>query len=205
MLAGQTLYLFVVDLTGIRVQAILNSVIDLAGKVWLGSVGQMTTVGQAHTQNRITRLTQGHVDRSISLRTGMGLHIGVGCTEQLLSPIYSQLFCHIHMLTSAVVALTRIALCIFIGQNRALGLHNSRTGVVLRSNQLNMLLLPLLLGLNSRPDLIVITTNLHLFAEHKTLLRREKLAILAGGWRLVCNHILMELAGNLILRQHSGE
>ncbi len=40
---------------------------DFPGKVDLGTVGQVATVGQAHAQDGIARLAQRHVDRSVGL------------------------------------------------------------------------------------------------------------------------------------------
>ena len=53
VLTGQRLKLLVVDLTGVVVEAVLDSVVVLAGEIGLGTVGQVTTVGQTHTENRV--------------------------------------------------------------------------------------------------------------------------------------------------------
>ena len=60
MLNGKALHLIVIDQPRIRVQAILDGVVDLAGEVDAGTMGQVPTMGQAHAQNRVARLEQRH-------------------------------------------------------------------------------------------------------------------------------------------------
>ncbi len=71
----------VVDETGFLVHTVRNNVVQLSGKVYGGTMGKMTTVGQVHTQHGISRLTNSKIYRHIGLRTGMGLDIGVFSTE----------------------------------------------------------------------------------------------------------------------------
>src|SRR5690606_4836619 len=92
VLQRQTLDLLVVHQAGFRVKAVLHGIVDFAGEVDLGTVGQVTAVGQAHAQHRIARITQGGVDRSIGLGAGVRLDVGVVGTKELLGALDSQGF-----------------------------------------------------------------------------------------------------------------
>ena len=141
MLKRQRFNLVIVDLTAGLVQTVLDRVVDLAGKVDMGTVGQMTTVSQAHPQYGIARLAQGHIDGGVGLRTGVRLDVGVVGAEQLFSTINGQLLNHIHMLTTAVITLSGVAFGILVSQQGSLRFHHQRAGVVFGGDQLNMLLL----------------------------------------------------------------
>src|SRR5690606_28521125 len=67
VLVGQSLDLVVVDLAGFSVQTILDGIVHTAGKADGSTVGQVTTVGQAHTQHGVARLQQRHVHRRVGL------------------------------------------------------------------------------------------------------------------------------------------
>ena len=68
MLFCQRLDLLVIYFAGIVVQAILHGIKQLAGKINLGAVRQMTTVGKAHSQNSVVRLQQGKIYCRVGLR-----------------------------------------------------------------------------------------------------------------------------------------
>src|SRR5690606_33252651 len=91
VLNGQGFQFVVIDQAGFRVQAVLNGVVDLAGEVHAGTVGQVTTVGQAHTQNGIAGLEQCHEYGGVSLGAGVRLHVGVCGPKQFLGAVNGQL------------------------------------------------------------------------------------------------------------------
>ncbi len=175
VLAGQGRDLRVVDLAGRRVQAVLDRMVELAGKIGLGAVGQMTAMGQAHAQHRIARLTQGHEDRRVGLRAGVRLHVGIVGAKQLLDTLDGKPLRDVHVLAATVVALGGIALGILVGQHRALRLHHPGTRVVLRRDQLDVLLLPPLLVANGLSELVVVAGDLHVGVEHRTPRFRKSL------------------------------
>ena len=174
VLQGQGFHLLVVHLTGDAVQAVLDRVIDPAGKIDAGAVGEVTAIRQAHTQNGIAGGTQGQEDRRVRLGAGMGLHIGIGGAEQCLGPLNGEGLGLVHVFTAAVIALAGIALSVFIGQRGALGRQHARAGVVFRGNQLDMLLLATLLFRDGREYLVVESLDAHVFVEHGVPL---------AGWR----------------------
>jgi hypothetical protein len=66
--------------------------------------------------------------------------------ENLLTPLDGKILYGIHMLTATIVPLPRIPFSILIGHDGALGSQDGGTGEVLRSNQKQLVTLPLFLG-----------------------------------------------------------
>ncbi len=71
----------------------------------------------------------------------MRLHVGEVGAEQLLGAIDGELLGDIHVLAAAVVALAGIALGVLVGEHRPLRLEHARARVVLRGDELDVLLL----------------------------------------------------------------
>ncbi|MCY1435007.1 hypothetical protein D9M71_510860 [compost metagenome] len=142
VLHRQALDLVVVD-QAVGVDAVLHSVVQLAGRADLGPVGQVAAVGQAHAQEGVAGLQQCQVYRGVGLGTRVWLDVGVPGAEQRLGAVDGQLFNHIDVLAATVITLARVAFGVFVGQLGALGLHHLRAGVVLRGDQLDMVFLAL--------------------------------------------------------------
>ena len=104
-------------------------------------MGQMAAGREAHAQDRVARLQQGQEHRLIGLRARMRLHIGECAGEQLLRPVDRQLLGHIDVHAAAVVAPTRVALGVFVGQHRTLRLQHRGGDDVLAGDQLDPVLL----------------------------------------------------------------
>ncbi|MNN53327.1 hypothetical protein D3C81_1680720 [compost metagenome] len=147
MFHGQALDLVVVD-QAIGVDAVLHGVVQLARGADLGTVSEVTAMGQTHAQESVASLQQGQVDRRVGLGAGVRLDVGIACTEQLLGTVNGQLLDHIDVLATAVVALARVAFGVLVGQLGALGLHHLRAGVVFRGDQLDMVFLALCLAVD---------------------------------------------------------
>ena len=141
MLMGQAGHLVVVHLTGSLVQPVLHGVVEAAGKVHLGTVGQVPAVVEAHAKHGVAGLQQRQVHGGVGLGSGVRLHVGVVRAEQRLDPLNGQHLGLIDVLAAAVVALVRIALGVLVGQRTALRLPHQRARVVFRSDQLDVLLL----------------------------------------------------------------
>ena len=71
----------------------------------------------------------------------MRLDVGIVGRKTLLSAIYGQRLGNINVFAAAVVTLARIAFCILIGQDRALGLQHRPGNDILRCDQLDLILL----------------------------------------------------------------
>jgi hypothetical protein len=62
------------------------------------------------------------------------LDVGVLRAEEGLDPVNGQLLGDVNVLAAAVVAAARVALCILVGEDGALGFHHGARGKVLGSN-----------------------------------------------------------------------
>ena len=134
-------------------QAVAHDLEPLAAHVERHAVGEVAAFGQAHAHDGVAGLQQGEEHRLVGLRAGVRLHVGEVGAEQLLHAVDRQLLGHVDELAAAVVALARIALGVLVGELGALGLHHRRGGVVLRSDQLDVLFLAPVLALDDRGDL----------------------------------------------------
>ncbi|MNV37430.1 hypothetical protein D3C71_1289510 [compost metagenome] len=153
-------HVFVVNFTGL-IDTVRDDVVQFTGEVNRGTVSQVTTLRQVHTENGIARLQQRGVNREVSLRTRVRLNVRVVCAEQLFCTVNRQLFNDINVLATAVVALARVTFCIFVGQLRTLRLHDARAGVVLGGDQFDVLFLTYFFLLHSLPQFGIIIGNVH--------------------------------------------
>ncbi len=87
----------------------------------------------------------------VRLRAGMRLHVGEAAVEQLLGALDGELLGDVDELAAAVIAPAGIALGVFVGEHRALGLQHRAGDDVLRRDQLDLLALAAeLLGESAR-------------------------------------------------------
>ncbi len=98
---------------------------------------------EVHAEDLVARLEQRRVHRDIRLRAGVRLYVCVLRAEELRHALDGQTLDHVHILAPAVVARAGIALGVFIRQVAAHGLHDSLTGKVFGSNQLDVIALAL--------------------------------------------------------------
>jgi len=128
-------------------------VVQLAGEIHRGAVGQVRAVGQAHGQDAVAGLQQGEIRRKVGggAAVGLDVHMVVG-VKDLLPPgdaVFLQL---IHHGAAAVVppliaqrAPGRIALGILVGEAAAHGAEHIGADEVFAGDQLHGGLLALLL------------------------------------------------------------
>jgi hypothetical protein len=141
MLARERLDLLVVDQPVVRMHAILKRLEQFAGEIDLGAMREMAAVIQAHAEDGIAGRKQRQIHRRVGLRARVRLHVGIVGSEQLLGAIDRELFGDVDEFAAAVVALARIAFRVLVGQHRALRLQDPRTGVILRSDQFDVIFL----------------------------------------------------------------
>ena len=141
VLAREPLDLRVVDLAGRRIEAVLDGVEDLAGEVHLRAVGQMAAMVEAHPEQRVARGEQREIDGCVRLRAGVRLYVGVRGTEKRLRALDREFLGDVDELAATVVALARVALGVLVGEYRALRLQHPRARIVLRGDELEVLLL----------------------------------------------------------------
>ena len=120
------------------VDAVRHNIKIQSGKVYGASMGQMAAMVQVHSHYGIPRLQHRNKRRHIGLGARMGLHVGIITAEQLLCPLNGQIFHHIHTFASAVIAFSRIAFRILVGQHCAHRQHNGFGNNVLRRDQLQI-------------------------------------------------------------------
>ena len=146
---SQTFCFIIINQAGIFTHTILNSIKQLARHRNFCSMRQMTAGVQAHTHNRVTRIQQSKINRHISLRTGMRLHINILSLKYFFSTFLSQRFDFINKFAAAIITMRRIPFGIFIGQNRTLRFHNRTRHNIFAGNKLNLFALAFQFFLNN--------------------------------------------------------
>ena len=165
VLDRQALDFVVVD-QAVGIDTVLNGVVQLAGGGNAGTVGQVAAVGQAHAQDGVAALQQGQVNGRVGLGTGVWLDVGVIGAEQFLGAVDGQLLNDVDELATAVVTLARVTFGVLVGQDRTLGFHHRRAGVVFRGDQLDVLFLALSFLLHGGKEIGVVLGNSQITAEH---------------------------------------
>ncbi len=150
MFDGEPFNLLVIDGPRLLTNPIGSDIEKLSGEADRGAVGEMPSVGQAHPQDRIPRLTDGEIDRHVRLGAGVRLDVGMFGAKKLPGAIDGQLFRHVDELAAAVVALPGISLGIFVGEYRTLGFENRLADEVLRGDEFQAVFLPLGFPTNGR-------------------------------------------------------
>ena len=87
----------------------------------------------------------------------MRLDVGVLGPENLLGPLAGQFLGDVDELATAIVAMTGIALGIFIGKHAAHGLHHRGAGVVFRGDHFQAAPLPVDLAGDGGPKLRILS------------------------------------------------
>ena len=132
----------VIDLLGLFVHAVLRDLIKFAGKIRGMAVGEMTAMRQIHGQDFVARFNRGEIDRHVSLRTAVRLHIDMFGAEETLRAIDRQLLDDIDILATAIPAFPGIAFRVFVRQARTLRFHDRAAGEIFRSDEFDVFALP---------------------------------------------------------------
>src|SRR3954468_7416944 len=106
---------------------------------------EVPAMRERHPEDGIAGFEHRGVYGLVGLTARMRLDVRVGAVEQLLGTIDCELLGDIHVLATAVIALARIAFSVLVGEHRALCLQHSRAGVVLGSDELDVVFLTLAL------------------------------------------------------------
>ena len=152
-LPGNAGYLIVVNAAGSFVHTIGDDMEVLTGVVHRAAVGQVAAVVQIHAQHGISRLAERHIDRVVGLRTRVRLDVGKPCSEELADPLDGQVLGNVHTLAAAVIPLAGVALGVLVGEHAACRSQYRIRHNVLRCNELDIVLLPLILLPDCRTDL----------------------------------------------------
>ena len=100
--------------------------------------GQVPTVRQVHTHDRVTGGEQRQVHRHVRLAAGMRLYVGVLRVEQRLCTITRQVFGRVDKLATTIVALTGVPFGVFVRQHRTDRFEYGRRRVVLAGDQFEL-------------------------------------------------------------------
>ena len=134
---------------------VADDTVQLAAEVQLVAVGQVAAMRQVQAEHRVAGVDQRHVSGGVGLRTGVRLHIGMFRTEDPLCAVAGNVFDYVDVLTATVVALSRVALGIFVGKHRASRFQHRARDEVLTRNHLQAVMLAASLQGNLRGDLRV--------------------------------------------------
>ena len=89
---------------------------------------------QVEAHECIARLEHRHKHSHVGLRTRVRLHIGILCTKKAFQTVDGKIFGLVHHFTTAIIAVSGITLCIFVGKTRAHCTHHLVAYKVLRGN-----------------------------------------------------------------------
>ena len=148
---AQRRHLIEVDALVVLADAVVKTLIQLTGEIKVHTVGEMAAVGEVHGQDRIARFQTGEVNGHVGLGAGMRLDVGVFGAEELAGAVDGQPLHNVHVLAAAVIALSRIAFGVFIGEDGTLRGQHGGAGVVLGGDHLQPFLLTAPLGADRLP------------------------------------------------------
>ena len=141
MLLGELGDIIHVDAIRVLVDTVGDRLEPFARYVDRRTMGKMATSGQIKTHERIARLQQREEDSLVGLAAGIWLDVGEPDAKQLRGALNGETLGDIDILASAVIAAARIALGIFIREDRALRFEHSARNDVLGCDQLDLITL----------------------------------------------------------------
>ena len=105
------------------------------------TVGEMSAVIKIHSHKCIARIKYCEEYCHVCLCSWVWLYIHILTAKQLLGSLSRKVLNNIHILTSTVISLTRISLCILVGEMAAHGCHNRLWYDILGSYELQIVIL----------------------------------------------------------------
>lgn len=152
VLMGQLRHLIEIDAMRLRVDAVGDEVVELAGNIEVHAVGQVSTLCQIKPEHGIPRLEARDVHGRVGLGTAVRLNVGCLSPEQLASSFDRQSLNCVDMFAAAVVAASWITFGVFVGQNAADRLHNCGRRIVFAGDHLQAVVLASKFSVDSGPD-----------------------------------------------------
>ena len=149
---GDLLELVVVDGFGIFADAVGDDAIELAGEIELVAVGEVAAHGEVEAEDGVAGLEDGGVGGGVGLGAGVGLDVGVFGAKDLFGAVAGQVLDHVGVLAAAVVAASRIALSIFVGEDGARGFEDGAADEVFRGDHLEAFVLAADFGIDGGGD-----------------------------------------------------
>ena len=97
----------------------------------------MPSVGKVKAEDRISGVEDGQKNGGVGLGAGVWLHVGVRCSEERFEPVNSELLHLVHYFAAPVVALARVAFCIFVGQAATHSVEDGLAREIFGGDELN--------------------------------------------------------------------
>ncbi len=113
----------------------------------------MSAGGEIEAEEGVARLQQRQEHRLVGLAAGVRLHIGELAIEEPRNALDRQRLDDIDILAAAIIAPARIALRIFVGEDRALRIEHRLGDNILRGDQFDFVALTAKLLLDRGGDL----------------------------------------------------
>jgi hypothetical protein len=146
----------VVDGLGVFFDAVGDDAIELAGEIEFVAVGKVPAHGEVEAEDGVAGIEDGHVGGGVGLGTGVGLHVGVLSAEDLFGAVAGEVLDHVGVLASTVVAASRIAFGVLVGEDGACGFEHGAADEVFRGNHLKAFVLAADFGVNGGGDFGVV-------------------------------------------------
>ncbi len=143
---------FRVNAEGFGVDSVGFGMVEAPREVDLHTVGQVSAMVEREAEHGVARLDECLVDGCVGLCAGVGLHVDVFGTEQTLGAFAGDGFDLIDLLAAAVVAASRIAFGILVGQHGALCLKHCTRHEVFRGDHFQAVLLSVQFGVKHFGD-----------------------------------------------------
>ena len=119
-------------------------------------MGEVAALVELHPEDAVAGLQDAEVGGHVRLGTGMRLDVDVlRAREQGERPLLGEPLRDVDVLAAAVVALAGQALGVLVRQPGALRLHDRAEGIVLRGDELDLVVLAAALPLHRRPQVRV--------------------------------------------------
>src|SRR4051794_40026273 len=130
MLARERGDLIEIEAVRVACYSIRDELIEDAADVQLHAVREMPAMSEIQAKDNIARFEGCEIDSRICLRAAVRLNVSEFSSEELLCAVDRQLLDDVDELAAAIVASTRVALSVFVGEYTAGRLHDRGAGVV---------------------------------------------------------------------------
>lgn len=132
---------FRIDAEGFRIDSVGFGMVETSGEVDFHAVGEMSAMVEGKTEHGVARLDERLVDGCIGLCAGVRLHVDVFGTKQALATLTGNGFDLVNLLAATIVAASRIAFGILVGQHGTLSLKHGTRHEVFGGDHLQAVLL----------------------------------------------------------------
>ena len=124
VLLGLCRHVIEVDALGLGVKAVGDNVVELAREVRGRTVREVAAVVEGHAHDSVARLREDGLCGVVGLGARVGLDVGVGSAKELLHAVTREVLDLVDGPAAAVVAVSRKALGVLVGERGPHGLHH---------------------------------------------------------------------------------